>query len=116
MPFRCPETLFQPSFIGAESEGIQRTAYDSIMRCDVDIRKDLYENILLSGGSTEFPGFADRLQKEMSYLAPTSMRIKIIDPPERKYSAWKGGSKLAFWSQFQQMWISKDEYDESGPT
>ena len=114
--FRCPETLFQPSFIGMESNGIHETAYNSIMRCDVDIRKDLSANTVLSGGTTMFPGIADRMQKEITTLAPPTMKIKIIAPPERKYSVWIGGSILASLSTFQQMWISKQEYDESGPS
>ena len=114
--FRCPETLFQPSFIGMESSGIHETTYNSIMKCDVDIRKDLYANTVLSGGTTMFPGIADRMQKEIASLAPSTMKIKIIAPPERKYSVWIGGSILASLSTFQQMWISKQEYDESGPS
>ena len=54
--FRCPETMYQPSFIGMKSAGIHETCYNSIMKCDVDIRKDLYANTVLSGGSTMFPG------------------------------------------------------------
>ncbi|XP_014780998.1 actin, cytoplasmic [Octopus bimaculoides] len=92
------------------------TTYNSIMKCDVDIRKDLYANTVLSGGSTMYPGIADRMQKEISALAPPTMKIKIIAPPERKYSVWIGGSILASLSTFQQMWISKQEYDESGPS
>ncbi|KAI3413394.1 Major actin [Globodera pallida] len=114
--FRCPEALFQPSFLGMESAGIHETAYNSIMKCDIDIRKDLYANIVLSGGTTMFPGIADRMQKEITALAPSTMKIKINAPPERKYSVWIGGSILASVSTFQQMWISKAEYDESGPS
>ena len=114
--FRCPEALFQPSFLGMESAGIHKTTYDSIMKCDVDIRKDLYANTVLSGGNTMFPGIADRMQKEITAFAPQTMKIKIIAPPERKYSVWIGGSILASLSTFQQMWISKQEYDESGPS
>jgi len=113
--FRAPESLFQPSFIGMESCGVHETTYNSIMKCDVDIRKDLYANIVLSGGSTMYPGIADRMQKEITTLAPSTMKIKTIAPPERKYSVWIGGSILASLSTFQQMWISKQEYDESGP-
>jgi actin-related protein len=113
--FRCPEVLFQPSFIGMEAVGIAETTYNSIMKCDVDIRKDLYSNVVLSGGTSMFPGIADRMQKELTALAPSTMKIKIIAPPERKYSVWIGGSILASLSTFQQMWISKQEYDESGP-
>ena len=56
------------------------------MKCDVDIRKDLYANVVLSGGTTMFPGIADRMQKEIASLAPITMKIKVIAPPERKYS------------------------------
>ncbi|KAE8746210.1 hypothetical protein FOCC_FOCC007082 [Frankliniella occidentalis] len=113
--FRAPESLFQPSFVGMESCGIHETVYNSIMKCDVDIRKDLYANNVLSGGTTMYPGIADRMQKEITALAPSTIKIKIIAPPERKYSVWIGGSILASLSTFQSMWISKDEYDESGP-
>ena len=114
--FRCPEVLFNPAIIGMESVGIHETTYNSIMKCDVDIRKDLYSNIVLSGGTTMFPGIADRMSKEITALAPSSMKIKVVAPPERKYSVWIGGSILASLSTFQQMWIAKSEYDESGPS
>ncbi|CAG8793344.1 12776_t:CDS:2 [Gigaspora margarita] len=104
--FRAPEALFQPSFLGIEAAGIHETTYNSIMKCDVDIRKDLYGNIVLSGGTTMYAGIADRMQKEITALAPS----------KRKYSVWIGGSILASLSTFQQMWISKQEYDESGPS
>ena len=112
--FRCPEALFQPSFLGMESPGIHQTTYNSIMKCDDDIRKDLYANIVLSGGTTLCPGFADRIQKEITSLAPSTMTIKTIASEHRKYSVWIGGSILASLSTFQQMWISKKEYDEYG--
>ncbi|AEC10070.1 putative Actin family [Arabidopsis thaliana] len=112
--FRCPEVLFQTSLIGMETSGIHETTYNSIMKCDVDIRKDLYGNIVLSGGTTMFPGIADRMNKEINALAPPSMKIKVVAPPERKYSVWVGGSILASLSSFAPMWITKAEYDEQG--
>jgi actin-related protein len=121
--FRCPEPLFDPLLVGLECCGICDMCDNSIMRCDVEMREDLYANIVLSGGSTMFPGFADRMQKEITSLAhqkscrPTmSMKINVIAPPERKYSAWIGGSILASLSTFQQMSISTQEYDETGPS
>ncbi|XP_069168593.1 actin-1-like [Procambarus clarkii] len=114
--FRCPEAMFQPSFLGMESAGIHETTYNSIMKCDVDIRMDLYYNIVVSGGNTLFPGFADKMQKEMTALLPSAPRIKIIAPPHRKHSVWIGGSILASLSGFRNIWISKQEYDEFGPS
>ena len=114
--FRCPEVLFQPTLIGKESSGVHETTFHSIMKCDVDIRKDLYANVVLSGGTTMFPGIGERMTKELTALAPSTMKIKVVAPPERKYSVWIGGSILSSLSTFQQMWISKQDYDESGPT
>ena len=114
--FRCPESLFQPSFLGMECAGVHETIYKCIMKCDVDICKDLYGNIVLSVGSTMYPGVADRMQREITAVAPGTMKIRIIAPTERKYSVWIGGSILASLSTFQQMWISKQEYNESGPS
>ena len=114
--FRCPEVLFQPSLIGKEASGIHDTLFQTIMKCDVDIRKDLYANIVLSGGTTMFNQIAERLSKEIVALAPSTMKIKVVAPPERKYSVWIGGSILASLSTFGQMWISKNEYDEAGPS
>jgi actin beta/gamma 1 len=114
--FRAPETLFQPNFIGLEQEGIHKLTFSSIMKCDVDIRKDLYGNVVMSGGTTMYQGIPERVQKEIKALAPDSMTIKIIAPPERKYSVWIGGSILSSLSTFEEMWIKKEEYDESGPS
>ncbi len=114
--FRSAEALFQPSFLGMEIAGVHEAIFSSILKCDIDIRKDLYANNVMSGGSTMFPGIADRMQKEITAMAPSTMKIKIIAPPERKYSVWIGGSILASLSTFQTMWITKAEYDESGPS
>lgn len=78
--FRCPEALFQPSFLGMESCGLHETTYNSIMACPMDMRKELFSNILLTGGTTLFPGFSGRMQKEITTLAPSTMTIKIVAP------------------------------------
>jgi actin-related protein len=114
--FRVPEVLFKPSLIGKEAEGIHKTLYDSIMKCDIDIRKDLYANIVLSGGTTMFDKIDARITNELTGLAPASMEVKVTAPKERKYSVFIGGSILSSLSTFENMWISKAEYDESGPT
>merc|ERR1711981_630759 len=85
------------------------------MKGDVDLRRSFYNNIVFSGGTTMYPGMGERMTKELSALAPSTMKIKVVASAERKYSVWIGGSILASLSTFQQMWISKDEYDESGP-
>ena len=89
---------------------------EALTKCDVDVRKDLYSNVVMSGGTTMYQGIPERVQKEIKALAPDSMTIKIIAPPERKYSVWLGGSILSSLSTFEEMWITRDEYDEAGPS
>ncbi|CAD8116189.1 unnamed protein product [Paramecium primaurelia] len=113
--FRCPELLFQPSFIGLQVSGIHELTFQSIMKCDYYVRKDLFQNIVMSGCTTMFPGIAERLSKELTSLAPKQMKVKVVAPPERKFSVWIGGSILSQISTFQDKWITKSEYDESGP-
>eukprot|EP01112_Ceratiomyxa_fruticulosa_P007320 TRINITY_DN1898_c0_g1_i1.p1 TRINITY_DN1898_c0_g1~~TRINITY_DN1898_c0_g1_i1.p1 ORF type:complete len:390 (-),score=61.76 TRINITY_DN1898_c0_g1_i1:115-1284(-) len=112
--FRAPEILFHPDLIGEEYMGIHEALSTSIKRTDMDLRKTLYSNIVLSGGSTLFPGFGDRLLSEVKRLAPKDMKIKISAPPERKYSTWIGGSILASLATFRKMWVSNEEYEEDG--
>ena len=113
--FRCTEALFQPAFLGMEAAGLHELTYNSIMKCDIDIRKDLYANIVLSGGTTMYSGLGERMHMEVQGLAPPTMKVKVVSPPERKFSVWIGGSILANLSTFQQMWIAREEFDEAGP-
>lgn len=101
--FRAPEILFDPEIIGLEYPGVHQIVVDSINRTDLDLRKALYANIVLSGGSTLTKGFGDRLLTEVQRLAVKDMRIKIFAPPERKYSTWIGGSILAGLSTFRKV-------------
>ncbi|XP_053556171.1 LOW QUALITY PROTEIN: actin, alpha skeletal muscle-like [Bombina bombina] len=114
--YRAPEALFQPVLLDMENSDIHETTYSSIMKCNVDIQNNLYENTVLSGGSKMYQGIAERMQGELNALAPSSMKTKILAPPERIYSVWIGDSILPSLSTFQQMRISKQEYDESCPS
>ncbi|KAL8674521.1 MAG: hypothetical protein Q9168_001113 [Polycauliona sp. 1 TL-2023] len=110
--WKAPEILFDPEIIGLEYPGIHQIVVDAINRTDLDLRKSLFGNIVLSGGSTLCKGFGDRLLHEVQRLAVKDMRIKIFAPPERKYSTWIGGSILAGLSTFRKMWVSIDDWHE----
>ncbi|KAI6653828.1 actin [Oopsacas minuta] len=122
--FRCPEILFQPSLLLSNSDpldtcqptslGIHESICSSINKCDIDIRKHMYGNIVLSGGNSLFPGMRERLEKEISLLS--TLANKVIAPTGRKFLPWIGGANLVSLSTFNQMWTSKEEYDETGPT
>lgn len=114
--FRVPEALFKPSLIGLEGDGFADMTYKSIQKCDIDVRRDLYGNVVLSGGTTMYKGLPQRLEKELGNLAPSSVKPKVVAPPERKYSVWIGGSILSSLTTFQNQWVLKREYDEAGPT
>jgi len=115
--FKCPELLFRPDLLGKEADGIHTMTFKSILSCEVDLRRDLYSNVVLSGGTTMLPGLAERMAKELRELAPSSMqtKVRVHAPPERKYSVWIGGSTLASLSSFSKMWLTRDEFNESGP-
>ncbi len=110
--FRAPEILFKPN--KNEFPGIHALTYQSIMKCDIDLRKVLYSNIVLSGGSTMFAGISERLSKEVIALAQQETIIRVITFPESQFSAFYGGSILSQLSSFQTMWITRAEYDEYG--
>ncbi|KAJ7392520.1 Alpha-centractin [Desmophyllum pertusum] len=112
--FRAPELLFRPDLVGEECEGIHEVLAFAIQKSDLDLRRILYSNIVLSGGSTLFKGFGDRLLSEVKKLAPKDIKIRISAPPERLYSTWFGGSILASLDTFKKMWVSKKEYDDEG--
>ncbi|KAF8430286.1 actin family [Tirmania nivea] len=111
--FRAPEILFDPEIIGLEYPGIHQIVVDAINRTDLDLRKPLFANIVLSGGSTLTKGFGDRFLTEVKRLAVKDMKIKIFAPPERKYSTWIGGSILAGLGTFRKMWVSIDDWHEN---
>jgi actin-related protein len=114
--FMAPEAFFNPSLIGREDEPLDDAIFNSVNSCDIDLRKELYQNIVLSGGSTMFPGLKERLHKELTELVPENVEIRIVAPPERRYSVWIGGSILSSLKTFQRLWISKKEYEDSGPS
>jgi len=115
---RCPEVLFNPSIIGKQSDSIPKTIFECIQKCDLELRPTLYSNIALTGGTMCFKNIATRVQNEITALAPDSdnLQINVLpDPCCRSLTPWIGGSILASLSTFEQMWITKEEYDDNGP-
>jgi len=112
--FRAPEILFNPNLVGLEYPGVHELLACSINRADLDLRATLFSQIVLSGGSTMFEKFGDRLLNELRKLAPKDIKIRISAPPERKLSTWIGGSILASLATFKKMWVTKEEFEEDG--
>ena len=131
--FSVPETLFNPSLLegfgdagasviaaagGVDAlQGLHIAVNECINRCDIDIRREFYGGLVLTGGTAMFSTLRDRLEKELTELAPQMAKVRVICPTntvERRYSSWVGGSILASLGTFQQMWMSRKEYNEHG--
>jgi actin-related protein len=113
--FRVPEVLFNPSLMGVEAQGIHEAINSAVQKCEIDIRKEMLNNIVLSGGSTLFPGLEKRLTKELEKNTPKgNQRVKVIADDNREELVWLGGSILSSLSTFQENWISREEYQEVG--
>ena len=126
--YEAPEILFQPFLCQSEQPGIHEMVYDSINTCPIDTRKSLYKNILLSGATTMFPGFASRIDLEIRKLyieknlkesadRKIKIDIDIIDSPRRKFSVFIGAcvlSEVLKEDPNGQYWITKEEWDEAG--
>jgi actin-like protein 6A len=118
--YRVTELMFQTGSHGSHSQStrLQEMVINTITHSDADIHKDLYGNIIVTGGNSLFKGYPERLQKELTTRVTTNP-IKIIASPnsaERRFSTWIGGSILASVGSFHQMWMSKEEYEEVGKT
>ncbi|XP_063929298.1 actin-like protein 6B isoform X1 [Zophobas morio] len=121
--FKIPEPLFNP--VAGIKSGIQPTlgvgplVTTSVGMCDIDIRPAMYGSVVVTGGNSNLQGFTERLNRDLAAKTPPviSMRLKIISAPgatERKFGAWSGGSILTSLGSFQQLWVSKQEYDDGG--
>ncbi|ELV11903.1 actin-related protein T1 [Tupaia chinensis] len=112
--YQVPEVLFAPDQLGVHNPGLSKMVLSSIMKCDVDIQKNLSAEIVLSGGSTLFPGLEERLMKELEDLASEGTPIKITASPDRCFSAWIGASVMTSLSSFKQMWVTSANFKEFG--
>ncbi|QLL32758.1 hypothetical protein HG536_0D02800 [Torulaspora globosa] len=112
--FRAPEILFRPDITGIEEDGLPEMVLHSISNVDLELRPELLSKIVLSGGSTMFPGFGQRMLKELQGLTHKKANIRLIAPPERKYSAWIGGSVLASLTTFNRMLTTQSDWQDNG--
>ncbi|XP_004515316.1 actin-related protein 4 isoform X2 [Cicer arietinum] len=127
--FKIPDVLFNPSLAqtipGMESfaeiapsvRGLPQMVIESINKCDVDIRRELFSSILLAGGTASMQQLKERLEKDLLEESPQAARVKVLasgNATERRFSVWIGGSILASLGSFQQMWFSRSEYEEHG--
>jgi len=126
--YEAPEVLFQPHLLDLEAQGVADLLFNTIMSADLDLRPELFKHIVLSGGSTMYPGLPSRMEKEIRqrYLDQVlkgdesrmdKFKLRIEDPPRRKHMVFLGGSVLAdIMKDKDEFWISSEEYYEKGAT
>jgi actin-like protein 6A len=137
--FKVPELLFNPGLLtsmptpmsgdtsigtladlansAASLKGIPAAVADVVNRCDIDIRRELYGGIVLTGGGSLFIGLKERLERDITASAPAAVKVKLMastSTQERRFGTWLGGSILSSLGTFQQLWMSKREYEEHG--
>lgn len=124
--FQAPEALFQPHLVDIEKEGVAQMLFNAIQGADIDIRSELYKHIVLSGGSTMYPGLPSRMTRELKQLyfqqvvkgnvdQYKKFKIGVEDPPRRKHLVFLGGAVLAdIMKNNASWWVTKQEYEEQG--
>ena len=124
--FEAPEALFQPHLVDCEAAGMAEMLFNTIQAADIDIRPELYKHVVLSGGSTMYPGLPSRLEKEVKQLYLSKVlngdtsrlakfKIRVEDPPRRKHMVFLGGAVFAeIMKDKDNVWINKRDYEEHG--
>lgn len=114
--FRAPEILFDPGLDNIESVlgGLHNVIHDAYKACGFLEENNMTITILLAGGNSLIPFLSERLKQMLTSITLPGMNVEIIKKPERKYGSWIGGSILTSIPNYQQIWISKKEYEEKG--
>jgi actin-related protein len=113
---KVPEALFAPRLLQKDGVGVAELVKKAINQCDLDVRRSLWENILLAGGSSMFPGFTERLEVELKKLAPENTVPVLNIAPNRMTNTWIGASTMAMAADFFDQCVSSDEFAEGGET
>ncbi|CAI5449249.1 unnamed protein product [Caenorhabditis angaria] len=119
---KLPECLFDLKYLRGDikREGLMTVAQmaaSSASLTDIDMRPTLFSNVTVTGGNSLILGFTERLNNDLAHKCPPTIKLRVSAAPlttERKFGAWIGGSILGSLGTFQQMWLSKAEFDETG--
>jgi actin-related protein len=110
----APELIYQPNLNGMSCKSIDALAWASVSASNIDVRKELCKNIIMSGGSTMYEGMAERFKQELISRAVSDDEIRVVAAADRKYAVWKGGSTIASMSTFSSSWVTMEDYEEHG--
>jgi len=113
---KCPEIIFNPSLANKQFPGVHQVVFDCLSKCENEVRKEMIQNVILSGGNTMHENYVNRLVKELSHLVPTSAKVRVQGSTDRNFLNWMGGAVVSSLTTFQSMWITRADYDENGPS
>lgn len=112
--FFASEVLFDPEYMDKDVPSIQKSIQTAVAACDMNVRKNLYENIYIVGGTTYLKNFQDRLKTELEKIVPSTVQLQLNAHEDRNYAAWIGGSVISQLSTFKNMLVTKQDYSELG--
>merc|ERR1712060_155039 len=125
--FMAPEVLFRPELVEVDGAGISEQVFNCVQENEIDNRMTMYQHIVLSGGSSMYPGLPSRLEKDIKALylqrilqgksdGLKKLRLRIEDPPRRRHMVFLGGAVLAdIMKDKPNFWLSRGEWAEDGP-
>lgn len=131
--FMGPEIFFSPEIASPDFSTPLPDLIDQVVQaCPIDARRDLYKNVVLSGGSTTFKDFSKRLQRDLKAIVEErlaytrdlsgvvnktdQLAVKVVSHTNQRYAVWNGGSLFASMDQFPSYCHTKAEYEEYGPS
>ena len=110
--YEIPELIFSPEILKIQSQNLPEIIVDSLNKCEISTRKELFNNIILGGGNTCIKGFDQRLKSEIDNIKKKN--CGIISLEERGYSAWIGASRISTWGSFDTQWITRTDFFNKG--
>lgn len=115
--FRAAEILFDSTITQSELPSLTEFVANCIKACPIDVRRMLLSSTVLSGGNTLFPNLGSRLEASIGQFFPGLFAsTKVIESSDRLCSVWAGASIMASFSSFQQVTVTREVYDENGPS
>ena len=111
----APEILFNNKLNFSEYQPFHEMVFSSIKNADINIKGELVENVILSGGNTLFRGMKERMEYSLEKILPKKMMIKIrMSSNYPQLSCWNGGNIISSLSSFRKMLVTKNDWTEQG--
>ena len=109
--WKAPEILFRPELIGLEYPGVHEMVAQCIQKCDIDLRRTLYGQVIVAGSTTLMSQFCERLHKQLQ-KGVKDVKPTLIAPHNRQHSCWVGGATVSSLKAFGKLLITRKDFEE----